>query len=77
MSHHKHGAMPGTDTSTTTVYSHPDGGIIWFTADGRIVISEPWDNDEESVAALPIAPSGLKLLAYRHLALATELDGTN
>lgn len=77
MNHHKHGAMPGTDTSTTTVYEHPDGGRIWFTADGRIVISEPWDNDEESVAALPIAANGMRMLAYRLLALATELEGTS
>lgn len=63
--------------NTTTLYKHPDGGSIWFIADGRIAISEPWDNDEESCAALPIAPYGLKLLAYRLLALATELEGTN
>lgn len=69
--------MNDLNTATTTLYKHPDGGSIWITADGRIVISEPWDNDEESVAALPIAPYGLKLLAYRLLALATELEGTN
>lgn len=59
--------------NATTVYQHPDGGSIMI-ANGRIVISEPWDNDEEDCAALPIAPQGMKLLAHRLLALATELE---
>lgn len=61
--------------TTTTLYQHPDGGRVWFIGDGRIAITEPWDNDEESCAAIPIAPYGMKLLAYRLLALVAELEG--
>lgn len=62
------------NTTTTTLYQHPDGGSIWMTSDGRIVLSEPWDNDEEDCAALPIGPLGLKLLGLRLLTLAAEME---
>ncbi len=59
----------------TTVYEHPDGGRLWVTSTGKIGITEPWDgNDTEDCAALNIGIEGLKLLAFRLLALATELE---
>jgi hypothetical protein len=60
----------------TAVYTHPDGVsiVIW---NGRICISEPWDNDNEDCAALPIAPYGMKLLAFRLLALAHEVEASH
>jgi hypothetical protein len=71
--HKTHGAMPGTATSNNTpaLYEHPDGHLIGFDGGTLICIG---DHD---TAFMPIAPYGMKLLAYRLLALATELEGSN
>jgi hypothetical protein len=63
-----------SDPIVTWLYRHPDGGDIFF-GNGRIVMSEPWDNDEEATAGLPIGVGGLRKLAQSLLALADELEG--
>ena len=74
-----HGHEPGLVTpelTITALYDHPDGGSIFY-GNSRIVMSEPWDNDEEASAGLPINVRGLRHLAHRLLVLADELEAAN
>ena len=60
------------------LFQHPDGGELWVSSSPKggmlIGITEAWNDDTEDCAALNIGIEGLKLLAFRLLALATELE---
>lgn len=61
------------------LFQHPDGGELWVSSSPKggmlIGITEAWNEDTEDCAALNIAPQGMRLLAYRLLAMAVELEG--
>ena len=57
-----------------TLYRHPDGAELLYSSNGRLIITEAWDNDSEDSAAIDIGPVGLKALAHRLLALAQEVE---
>ena len=61
------------------LFQHPDGGELWVSSSpsgGMLVgITEPWNDDTEDCAALNIGIDGMRLLAYRLLALSAELEG--
>ncbi len=65
--------------TSTTLFQHPDGGELWVSSSPKggmlIGITEAWNEDTEDCAALNIAPQGMRLLAYRLLAMAVELEG--
>ena len=57
-----------------TLYAPQAGGRVLFSRNGnRIIVSEPWDNDEEDCAAIQIDPAGMRVLAARLAALADKL----
>ena len=60
------------------LFQHPDGGELWVSSSpkgGMLVgITEAWNDDTEDCAALNIGIDGMRLLAYRLLAKATELE---
>lgn len=60
------------------LFQHPDGGEIWISSSpngGMLIgITEAWNEDTEDCAALNIGIEGMRLLAYRLLALAVELE---
>lgn len=71
MEHQQHGAMPGTDTSTTTVhtlYEHPDGHLIGFDDNTLICIG-----DHDTVF-IPIGPMGLIELGLKMMAVGTTTE---
>ena len=69
------GADSHAQITSTTVYQHPAGGRVWVTSNGKIGITEPWlTTDEPEVAVVPIGVGGLKLLAYRLLTVAAEME---
>lgn len=73
--HNAVGVDSHAQITSTTVYQHPDGGRVWVSSNGRIGITEPWlTADDPDVAAIPIGPAGVKLLAYALLTLATEME---
>lgn len=58
------------------LYEPQAGGSVWFSCNGnRIIVSEPWNNDEEDSAAISIDIAGMRLLADRLVALADKLEG--
>ena len=58
-----------------TLYSPQAGGRVLFSRNGnQIIVSEPWDNDEEDCAAFQIDPAGMRVLAARLAALADKLE---
>ena len=70
------GADSRAQITSTTLFQHPDGGSLWVSSNGRIGITEAWPGtDEPDCAALNIAPQGMRLLAYRLMAVAAELEG--
>jgi hypothetical protein len=62
----------GVESRAQTVpalFSHPDGPTLAYSDNTLICIGE-----DDSTVFIPIGIAGLKLLAYRILALATELE---
>ena len=60
---------------TQTLLKPTKGGEVWFSFNGnRLIVSEPWDNDEESVAAVAMTNRELRQLAQQLLALVEHLD---
>lgn len=60
------------------LFQHPDGGELWVSSSPKggmlIGITEAWNEDTEDCAALNIGIEGMRLLAYRLLAKAVELE---
>ncbi len=60
------------------LFQHPDGGELWVSSSpngGMLIgITEAWNEDTEDCAALNIGIEGMRLLAYRLLAKAVELE---
>ena len=60
------------------LFQHPDGGELWVSSSPKggmlIGITEAWNDDTEDCAALNIGIDGMRLLAYRLLAKAVELE---
>lgn len=57
------------------LYQHPDGGhLLYSPRFGRLILSAPWDNDEETVAAVNIGLEGLRQLAADLYALAELVE---
>ena len=67
-----------TKITSTTLLQHPDGGELWVSSSPKgsmlIGITEAWNDDTEDCAALNIGIEGMRLLAYRLLAKAVELE---
>ncbi|MBP8141646.1 MAG: hypothetical protein KAY02_06865 [Acidovorax sp.] len=55
------------------LYTHPEAGEALFV-DGEIVIEQFTDVHEQIAASLPIGPVGMRVMAYRLLELATEIE---
>jgi hypothetical protein len=59
------------------LFEHTNGAHLWVSSspNGMLIgITEQWNEDTEDCAAMDIGIEGLKLLAFRLLALATELE---
>jgi hypothetical protein len=60
------------------LFQHPAGGELWVSSSPKggmlIGITEAWNDDTEDCAALNIGIEGMRLLAYRLLAKAVELE---
>lgn len=60
------------------LFQHPDGGELWISSSpngGMLIgITEAWNEDTEDCAALNIGIEGMRLLAYRLLAKAVEME---
>ena len=67
-----------TKITSTTLLQHPDGGELWVSSSPKggmlIGITEAWNDDTEDCAALNIGIDGMRLLAYKLLAKAVELE---
>ena len=67
-----------TNITTTTSLQHPNADELWVSSSPKgcmlIGITEAWNDDTEDCAALNIGIDGMRLLAYRLLAKAVELE---
>jgi len=70
MNHQKHGAMPGTTApENTTLYPHPDGFSIAYSAGHLIVV-----DDMGVEIHVPIGQSGLLELGSKLAGIGMALD---